>query len=133
MGTDKLGPWYIFPNCDLSQHIESILKLMSLDIDLMITSHNGIISKDIKPALRHCLKIIYDRECMIKNKIERGYDRSRIVEEGIIYGSKSSLKEPLRSYWYNGDNTAFSHHYNLIQTGGMINRFPVVSDILYKT
>lgn len=130
IGTDKLGPWYIFPNCNLAQHIESILRLMTLDIDLMITCHGGIISKGIKPALRQCLKIIYDRECMIKSKLEKGYARSKIVEEGIIFGNKTGFDEPMRSYWYNGDDTAFNHHYNLIQNGGMINRFPVVYDML---
>ncbi len=131
IGTDKLGPWYLFPNCNLAEQINSILRLMSLDIDLMITCHGGIISKDIKQSFGRCLKIIYDRECMIKSKLEKGYDSSRIAEEGIIYGNKTGLEEPIRSYCYNGDESAFFHHYNLIQNGGIIKQFPAVYEIIF--
>ncbi|MGB5156028.1 hypothetical protein [Desulfobacterium sp. N47] len=67
---------------------------------------------------------------MIKNKLEKGYAESKIVEERIIFGNKTDFDEPMRSYWYNGYETAFNNHFKLIENGGILNRFPAVCDIL---
>jgi len=129
IGLDKVGPWYGFSNCSLVEHISSILRLMELDIDLVITCHNGIILKeDSKPSLKRCLKVIYDRETLISRKLDKGYDRSRIVEEGILFGGKTDLAEPMRSRNYCADDIVFLFHYELIQKGGMIEYFPAVRE-----
>jgi len=132
IGLDMLGPWYGFPHCNLVEFVDSILRLMSLDIRLVITSHNGIISQDIQAALGRCINIIYDRETMISGKLDKGYNQTRIIDEGVIFRNSVRVPEPMRSLRHCLNTTAFEHHRRLILDGGMLKYFPETETILHK-
>jgi len=48
MGVDRFGPWYGWTDCDLRELIASILKLRSLDVRVLLTSHGGVVTSGIE-------------------------------------------------------------------------------------
>ena len=132
IGLDIFGPWYAFQHCNLLEYIDSLLRLMTLDIEIIVTSHGGVISKHADSALRDCLKTIYDRENNIREDLEKGYSRDEIVRKGVLYGDKDSLEEPTRSIRYNGDEMAFDHHRRLLEDGGILKHFPQIYSVLHN-
>jgi hydroxyacylglutathione hydrolase len=56
MGIGKWNPWYGHRDCDLRKFVDSVLRLQSLEADLILTSHGGIIRNHTGQAWNRCLK-----------------------------------------------------------------------------
>ena len=130
MGVDAFGPWYGWRDCDLKQLVASTLRLRGLSVNLMVTSHGGIIRSGFSRVWEENLLRLLERERAIYEKLERGMARTDIVEEGIFFRSKADVSEPLRSFLYMWDGAMFDHHRELIAEGGLLSFFPELSSLL---
>jgi len=119
MGIDRFGPWYGWIECDLMQFIESILRLKGMKVRTLLTSHGGIVAKDIPAAFEKILTIIADREKSIVQRLEAGMTKEAIIEDGVFYGRKEGVSEPMRSFLIMWDCAMFDHHVTLVENGGM--------------
>jgi len=124
IGLSRLGPWYGWGDCDLVKYAESILVLKSLKPNLLLTSHEGIIRKNIEEAFDRSLKAFFLREEMIKKKLDDGFSKEEIVEQGIFYRNKTKAKEPMRTMLVMWDSIMFDHHLKKINEGGLCKDFP---------
>lgn len=131
VGLDAFGPWYAFPNCDVLMYVESLRRLMTLDIDHILTSHNGVISGDVRGALGNCIRRICERESMIVRKLEAGCPEQQIIEEGVIYDNrKGRRRDPIRFMQYRGDTVALRLHLRVIREGGIRRFFPDIDSVI---
>ncbi len=124
MGMDRFGPWYGWVDCDVKMQIESIFRLRSMDVELVLTSHGGVVKKDIRAAWDRCLVALPARETKIREALEKGKTKEEIVEAGVFFGDKSGVKEPVRTFLYMWDSNMFDHHTALMEEGGVLALFP---------
>ena len=124
MGLDRFGPWYGWQDCDIKKIIESILRLASLDVKMILTSHGGIIQGDIHQAWSNSMDHILKRETRIRQQLDKGLDPEKIIEEGVFFSRKKSVAPPMRSFLDMWDTAMFAHHLNLINQGGILSYFP---------
>ncbi|UCG02849.1 MAG: MBL fold metallo-hydrolase [Candidatus Heimdallarchaeota archaeon] len=94
-----LGPWYGCLDSNLEDFIESIKRLMQIDIEYAISSHKGIFisSKEIKRQLLKFLNIIDLRDNKILEELSEDKPRSieDLIGKGIIYRNYKQMKEYL--------------------------------------
>ncbi len=129
MGVDRFGPWYGWVDCDLKQLVDSILKLRSMDVDLLLTSHGGMISEGILQCWNQGLKQIMEREQFVRDGLDLGKKKAEIVEQGIFFKNKSAVKEPMRSFLFMWDTIMFDHHQALLEEGGLERFFPEIGTL----
>ncbi len=124
MGTDRLGPWYGWRDCSIESTIDSIFSLRSLDINLLLTSHGGIITRDIKHCWDRALLHILDREHKIRQELDMGKTREEIIRKGVCYPKKERLKEPMKSLFTLWDSVMFDLHAGILQSTSLDSLFP---------
>jgi len=129
MGIDQFGPWYGWTDCDLKQLIGSVLKLRSLNAETLLTSHGGIVASDIEGVWDNGLRQIMKREQNIRKRLDMGKSKTEIVEEGIFFQNKSTVREPVRSFLFMWDSIMFDHHRTLLEEGGLGKFFPEFSQL----
>ena len=119
LGIDRFGPWYGWVDCDLKKFVESVISLKSLGIKVLLTSHGGMITEGIYEALDGLLEKISDREEVIRQCLDAGKREEAIIEEGVFYGKKDQVPEPMRSFLYMWDKAMYQHHRALLDEGGI--------------
>ena len=124
MGIDRLGPWYGWKDCSIEDFVDSILRLRSLEVNLLLTSHGGMITRDIKGRWDKALAIILDRERRIREALDKGLSRDDIVREGVCYPGKGKTAEPLRSLFTLWDSVMFDHHAGILGATSLTGLFP---------
>jgi hydroxyacylglutathione hydrolase len=125
MGVDRFGPWYGWVDCDLRRLVDAILTLRSLPVDILLTSHGGMItSACIQEAWDLTLQHLIDRENSVAQRLEKGLTPDAIVAEGIFFPNKSNVPQPMQSFLYMWDTAMFDHHHKLLDEGGLANFFP---------
>ncbi len=129
MGVDRFGPWYGWVDCDLRELIASILKLRSLDVQVLLTSHGGVVTSGIEDAWNEGLRRITKREQRIRDQLEAGKGKEDIVDEGVFFRNKSRVPEPMRSFLFMWDKAMFDHHKALLEQGGIGRYFPELSHL----
>lgn len=129
MGIDRLGPWYGWRDCRLEAIVESILHLRSLDVGLLLTSHGGIITRDIEQCWERALTHILDREQRIIRSLDMGKTRGQIISEGVCYPGKEKMKEPMRSFLMSWDSVMLDHHMKILDSTTLCRLFPALYEI----
>jgi hydroxyacylglutathione hydrolase len=129
MGIDRLGPWYGWRDCSIEAMVESILVLKSLEVGLLLTSHGGIITRDIEQCWNRALSYILDREQKIIQDLDMGKTREEIIEEGVCYPRKEKMKEPMRSFLTAWDSVMFDHHMKILGSTTLSRLFPALGAI----
>jgi len=124
LGLNRFGPWYGWPDSDMVQYIDSILTLKALKPRLLLTSHEGVIRKDIDAVFDRCLQAFFIREESVKQRIEAGWSKQDIVEDGIYFTSKDKVREPMRTFLVMWDAYMFDHHLAKLEEGGLSRDFP---------
>jgi len=130
MGLDRFGPWYGWVDCDVKQIVESILRLDGLAVNLILTSHGGLIKKEIQKQWARCIGYIFKREGKIIQKLEKGTIKKDIIKQGVFFSDKQKVKEPMRSFLDMWDTNMYNHHESLIKEGGLVKLFPEIKNIL---
>lgn len=124
MGIDRFGPWFGWTDCDLRDLVASILVLRGLDVNVLLTSHGGMMTSDIRDAWDLALVRLLKREAGIHERMEKGLAPAAIVAEGIFFPHKERVPEPMRSFLTMWDTNMFNHHRKLIEAGGLKHFFP---------
>lgn len=129
MGIDRLGPWYGWRDCSIEAIVEAILYLKSLDVDLLLTSHGGIITRDIEQCWNRALGHILEREQRIIRSLDMGKSPKDIIREGVCYPGKAKMKEPMRSFLKSWDTVMFDHHMKILDSTNLCELFPILYEI----
>lgn len=79
------GPWYGNPSANLPDFIESIEKLIDMDIDVIASSHSYVMREGIRDALEKFLDVIFKRDKRIFTLIKEGKSMNDLFESEIIY------------------------------------------------
>jgi len=126
LGLDRFGPWYGWADCNIKQIIESILRLGGMDVQLILTSHGGVLKKEIQQTWDGCIRQLQQREEKIIQKLEAGISKHDIIRQGVFFSDKQKVKEPMRSFLNMWDTAMYNHHEALIAEGGLIKFFPEI-------
>jgi glyoxylase-like metal-dependent hydrolase (beta-lactamase superfamily II) len=124
LGFGPFGPWYGFRDCDICRYVESLLNLKALQPKLLLTGHDGVISKDIEGVFDRCIELFFMREEMIRKGLEKGRSKDSLVEEGIYFRNKEKARGPLRAFLFSWDEVMFDHHVSVLNKGGLASFFP---------
>ena len=130
MGIDRFGPWYGWRDCNLLDLIESILRLRSMKVSLLLTSHGGVVSSHIRESWDRCLGKIVLRERFIADGLEKGRAKPEIVRDGIYFKNKSRVREPMRSFLFMWDSFMFDHHKDILSRTSLEKLFPELAGFL---
>ncbi|CCK78271.1 MBL fold metallo-hydrolase [Desulfobacula toluolica] len=126
MGLDRFGPWYGWADCSIKKLVESILRLEGMDIELILTSHGGVVKKEIQHAWASGISTILQREKKIIQNLDKGMETDDIIRQGVFFSDKEKVSEPMRSFLYMWDTAMYNHHESLINEGGLIKFFPEI-------
>jgi len=124
MGLDRFGSWYGWAGCNIKQIVESILRLAGMDVNLILTSHGGVIKRGIQQAWANRIHQIQQREEKIIQKLDAGINKQDIIQQGVFYSDKKKIQEPMRSFLNMWDTAMYNHHEALINEGGLTKFFP---------
>ena len=130
MGLDRFGPWYGWTDCNIKQIAESILRLDGLAVNLILTSHGGVIKKNIQKQWAQGIGHIFKREENIIQKLEAGMTKKDIIRQGVFFSDKEKVKEPMQSFLKAWDTIMYNHHEDLIKEGGLMKFFPEIKAML---
>ncbi len=126
MGLERFGPWYGWTDCSIEDLIESILYLRSLRAGIVLTSHGGIISRDISSAWDSSLAHILRREKGIREKLDSGKSKAEIVDEGVYFKNKAKAHESLRPMLTLWDSIMFDKHAAILLEKSLPALFPAL-------
>jgi len=124
IGLGLFGPWYGWVDCDLGAYVETILSLRSLNVNRILTSHDGIIEKDLQGAWNRCLGYFFKREQIVMDSLDQGKTKQEIVEKGVCFFNKSNLEEPFKTLTTMWDSIMFDHHVEMLENGSLCRAFP---------
>jgi len=124
MGLDRFGPWYGWMDCNIKQIVESILRLDGLAVNLILTSHGGLLKKGIQKQWAKSIHHIWQREEKIIQKLEAGMTRQDIIQQGVFFKDKEKVAKPMNFFLNMWDTNMYNHHEALIKEGGMEKFFP---------
>jgi glyoxylase-like metal-dependent hydrolase (beta-lactamase superfamily II) len=114
----SFGPWYGHRESSIEEFKKSIADLKELDVNVWVSGHKGIITKDIKKQLDEFNSKFNARDekiiTLLKNECRT---INQLVEEAPIYG-KFTYAEPLLRYWEK--NMIGKHLEQLINQGRVI-------------
>jgi len=94
----KFGPWYGHEESDIEQFKASIEKVRALNPKIVVSSHRGIINKDIDKEFEHFSRIFQERDERILNFLDRERTLQEIVDSALIYRD-FSFHPLLLKYW----------------------------------
>ncbi|EMS78916.1 MBL fold metallo-hydrolase [Desulfotignum phosphitoxidans] len=129
LGLDRFGPWYGWQNCDIRDLVFSLLRLDGMQINLILSSHGGMIQKGISDIFMAKIKEILQREHHIEKQLSKGKSEAQIIENGVFYLHKKKVPQPLKTFLDMWDSVMFQHHKNLLAQGGLTAFFPELSQI----
>ncbi len=129
LGLDRIGPWYGWKDCSIEAIIESILSLRSMEIKLILTSHGGIIARDIVHSWDRALIHILNREQKIAQDLDMGKPLETIIKEGLCYPKKDKLREPIKSLFTMWDSVMLDHHMKILDKTSLLDLFPELRTI----
>ena len=130
LGIDRFGPWYGWRDCDLGDLVAAIFTLRGLPVDVLLTSHGGMLTCGIRAAWDRALKCLVDRERVVALKLDQGLPPEAIVAQGIFFPHKERVPEPMRSFLTMWDTAMFGHHRRLLHQGGLTRLFPELGTIV---
>ncbi len=119
IGVDSFGPWYGWKDADLLEYVRSIWRLVELDARLLVTSHGGLVEKDVRSVLLKCLEVLSQREAMIAHDLDRGMDVEAITALGHIYGDTSRFPPPLDVAYRIWEENMVREHVRILRAGGV--------------
>lgn len=80
------GPWYANAQSNLEQYIASIDKVMDLNPNVLVTSHEGIFVNQIKERLTAYRQVFEQREHRILHALSDGKSIEELVDIKLIHG-----------------------------------------------
>jgi glyoxylase-like metal-dependent hydrolase (beta-lactamase superfamily II) len=124
LGFGPFGPWYGFKDCDICRYVESLLRLKAMKPKLLLTGHDGVVSRDIDAFFDRAIEVFFRREDRIRKGLEMGRSKDSIVEDGIYFKNKQKARGPLKAFLFDWDGIMFDHHSGVLNKGGLAFFFP---------
>jgi glyoxylase-like metal-dependent hydrolase (beta-lactamase superfamily II) len=114
----SFGPWYGHRESSIDEFKKSIAHLRELDVEVWVSGHKGIITKDIGKQLDEFESKFSVRDEKIITLLRNEYRTiNQLVEKAPIYG-KFAYAEPLLRYWEG--NMIRKHLEQLIRLGRIV-------------
>ncbi len=123
IGVGQYGPWYGWRDSSILEHVDSVLRLRTIEAQALVSSHDGIFTNPYE-KLTDLLREFFIREAKISEALEKGISREKLVEDGIYFKSKHKVSEPQRTFITVQDENMLNHHMKVIQEGGLRTFFP---------
>ncbi len=132
LGIGTVGPFYGFKDCDLRSLVESILMLKRLSVEALLTSHEGLVTSNIDQALNNGLRLVLNRERLIRQRLDQGKNKQAILNEGICYPgkNKSHVNTSLNKLNRMWDSAMFDQHLDILLEGGLCKIFPELRKVV---
>ena len=124
MGADRFGPWYGWCDCNLQAYVTSLLKLMTLDVKLLLSSHGGLIADGINEIWTRCIAQIAARERKVEIGLNGGMSKAQIVAQGLFYPASVHVDGPQYTMINMCESAIFDQHRDLLEAGGLKAQFP---------
>ena len=124
VGLDRFGPWYGWPDCSLTNTVASILRLKALPVNVLVTSHGGLLSEGIDRAWQESLAHIVNRESRIREVLDAGGSREELLAAGVFYPNKERAREPMRSFLALWESIMVDQHLAVLEGGSLERLFP---------
>lgn len=112
------GPWYGHSESDIGQFIASIEKVRSLDFDVVVSSHKGVITEDIEMKFEQFTQVFHERDMRIVEALDTERTFEEIVDMALIYNDFSFHPLLLR-YW---EGMMVQKHLERLLDAGMVVR-----------
>jgi glyoxylase-like metal-dependent hydrolase (beta-lactamase superfamily II) len=109
-------PWYGHKESNLEQFKESIQKLKNLSPRVVVSSHRGIIRRDIAAEFERVLRILDARDERILALLQEKKTLDQLVRQAPIYGAFPYAK-PLLRYW---EGQMIRKHLQHLKTAGRV-------------
>jgi hydroxyacylglutathione hydrolase len=129
MGVDRFGPWYGWNDCDLALFVQSVLALREMEVDLLLTSHGGIVGEKINEIWNKVLRQILENEKKVIVLLERGLGREDAALEGLVYKGVKNVPEPMNSFLKMWDAAIFDHHSKILSNCPLRDLFPELKNL----
>ncbi len=114
------GPWYGNPESDIGQLRRSIQNLADLEPRVVVTSHMGIIRKNIQEAFNRYLHVIDARHGAIAELVSAGCDTiDALVGFSPIYGRHEGRHAALTRWW---ERAMIQKHLDMLEAEDRIRR-----------
>ena len=113
------GPWYANPEADIDLFMDSINRIRRHDIETVISSHRGVIRKDIDRCFREFLGIFEARENKILEFLSTPRSMEDFVEAALIYGTYPRYRGLILRFW---EKQMISKHLHRLLRKGMIGK-----------
>jgi glyoxylase-like metal-dependent hydrolase (beta-lactamase superfamily II) len=111
-------PWYGHRESSLQEFRKSVKQLERLSPKIIVSSHRGIINKDIHAELDKFDRIIDERDEKILSLLEAEKTIDQLVECAPIYGGFPYAK-PLLRYW---ESQMIRKHLDLLEVNGRVEK-----------
>jgi glyoxylase-like metal-dependent hydrolase (beta-lactamase superfamily II) len=113
-----LFPWYGLRESSITEFKESLKKLKAISPKTVVSSHRGIVTRDIDAEFDRFCQRIDDRDEKILSLLEEGKTIEQLVACAPIYGSFPYM-EPLLRFW---EAQMISKHLEQLETAGKVKR-----------
>ncbi|UCH31057.1 MAG: MBL fold metallo-hydrolase [Candidatus Bathyarchaeota archaeon] len=111
-------PWYGHRESSLQEFKESVKQLEKFSPNIIVSSHRGVINKNIHAEFDKFYEVIHERDDAILSLLEREKTIDQLVECAPIYGG-FPYAEPLLRYW---ESQMIRKHLNLLEVEGKVER-----------
>lgn len=119
LGVDAFGPWYGWKDADLVAYIDSVHRLASLGARLLVTSHGGLVDRDIEDAILGCIDVMRRREVLVRRDLEAGLTVDECAARGHVYGDPSRFSPPLDRMYAIWERCMVAEHARVLDRGGI--------------
>lgn len=82
----SFGPWYGNINSDITQLINSIKKLISLNPQIICSGHKGVIDHNVRGRLQKYLQRLLEKEDRILKALQKPLTLDELVYRKLVYG-----------------------------------------------
>jgi hypothetical protein len=91
-----------------------------------------MIQKGISDLFMSKIKEMLRREHRIQKQLSAGRSDAEIIEKGVFYTQKETVKPPLKTFLDMWDTVMFQHHKTVLAEGGLAACFPELSEIAHS-
>lgn len=112
----RFGPWYGHIESDIEQFKASIEKVRALNPEIVVSSHRGVITKDIQKEFDQFIRIFQERDQRIVRFLNQERTLEEMVENALIYRDFSFHPVLLR-YW---EEMMIQKHLKGLMNAGMV-------------
>lgn len=96
---DPFGPRYGNPESDISRFEASIGLIRSYNPEVAVSSHFGVLRKDVDRHLEAFQRHFSDRDELVRNALDQPLTLEALADKGVLLQPHAPVLKPLFSYW----------------------------------